>query len=173
MTSKRLILKHRVVRYITLIFCAPMYMCLIIFYHGLIPELIFAFFIVPFLSIQKEPERKKTYRELQEEEKARKASIASGGEVRTILFFEYIIVFKKFNLNYFYVLKTVGFCRKYYVFKPNLRAFQTENFKPKQKKECVKCCTFSFNQLKSLFEIAFQFLYHNNLSGIANSSVKF
>ena len=110
---------------------------------------------------------------MQEEEKARKASIASGGEVRTILFFEYIIVFKKFNLNYFYVLKTVGFCRKYYVFKPNLRAFQTENFKPKQKKECVKCCTFSFNQLKSLFEIAFQFLYHNNLSGIANSSVKF
>ena len=83
---KRLIL---VVRYITLIFLCSSYVYVLLFLLISNTKTNMIFYIILFLEIQPPPERKKTYRELQEEEKARKASLATKDEVRLYFLFYY------------------------------------------------------------------------------------
>ena len=68
---------------------------LIFFYPANQKSLCFGVLMCNFSIIQPVPERKKTYKELQEEEKARKAALAPKEEVRLIFYTS----FNTFNSN--------------------------------------------------------------------------
>ena len=164
MTSKRLILKHRVVRYITLIFCAPMYMCLIIIYHGLIPELIFDFFYCAFFANLEGTGEKKDLQRIARRRKSQE-SFSCIWRGKNNSFFKYMIVSKK--ILYFENIRLWQEIFDLLITSLSLR-LQTQT-----KKECVKCCTFFFNELNVFLKSHFNSYTTIILRDIANSSVKF